>query len=562
MITANVNIPTMFSVYANSLGRNDTGYNCFQYYCQNCQQMFSVAWGRVPGAMAWAERGSYFNCPQCGTDYNYHRDAGDGKSHEHLPVKVTLTVKEYTNIVDLEVRYEAHIFREQFDMAYVKRMELFRFDIARQTATFSRIYHAGSKREVETTFEFGSPLEFRLFEESILRFFRPDCIANKEKGSDLSELLKILREAVKSRLEKRLGHKIESMWVSKGQMHGTFLLPLYNIGFRLIFPDAANLPEVYRDDKRVIENKLSDYMIGQSAAFMEKAIEAARSGADTATAICRAVDLPNKDAVRRELRENIFLYGWLASAFQTIENYDLAMRFFRAVRALQQEQAPCSHAYAYGYRGRDRSSTFTREVADFAKSMIPIYGEEGMVRMVESAEEYSLDDCIRLHGQLNADNKKAIKKDGVRLRDLHDWMARRHGLQNHKNVKIEVPKHIVNRMAMQRERLKFFLPQESIDLLVAGQSLHNCVGSYGQAMGNKELWIVLVADDNGKLAACLEIKKDQLVQAKIDRNKPVSTNPALNAEVLAWAKAAGVGIKTSDVRQAPKEATPAATAAG
>ncbi len=558
MIIANVNIPKMFSVYANSLGRNDAGYHCMQYFCQNCEQMFTVAWGRVPGAMAWAERGSYFGCPNCGKEYNYQRDAGYGKSNEHLPVKVTLTVKEYTNIVDLEVRYEAHIFREQFNMVYVKRMELFRFDVAKQTATFSRIYHDGGRRNVETTFEFGSPLEFQLFDESILRFFLPDCIANKEKSSDLSELLKILREAVKSRLEKRLGHKIESMYVSKGQLHGTFLLPLYNIGFRLIFPDTSNLPEIYRDEKRAIENKLADYMIGQSAAFMEKAIEEARSGTVAATAIIRAVGLPNKDAVRRELRENLFLYGWLSSTFQTIENYDLAMRFFRAVRALQQEQAPCSHAYAYGYRGRDRSSTFTREVAKFVKSMIPIYGEEGVVRMVENAEEYSLDDCMRIYDQLNATNKRAIKEADVRLRDLHDWMARRHGLQNHKNVKLEVPKHIVNRMAMQRNRLNFFLPKESIDLLVAGQSLHNCVGSYGQAMGNKELWVVLVADDNGKLAACLEIKKDQLIQAKIDRNKPVHTNPALNAEVLAWAEAAGVKIKTGDVRLPSKEEKPAA----
>ena len=45
-----------------------------------------------------------------------------------------------------------------------------------------------------------------------------------------------------------------------------------------------------------------------------------------------------------------------------------------------------------------------------------------------------------------------------------------------------------------------------------------------------------MADDQGKLAACLEIKDKDLVQAKLDRNRPVRSNAELNAEILTWAK--------------------------
>ena len=565
-ITAYLDIPKMFNVYANSLGRNDAGFHCIQYFCQNCEQMFTVAWGRVPGSMSWCERGTFFHCPNCGEEYNTEREACFGKTHDHMPLKVSLTVKEYANIVDLEVRYEAHVFREQFDKYYIKRMEIFRFDIAARRATFSRFYHNAGKREIETTFEFGSPLEFqKLFAESILRFFRSDSIPNKEQHSKLAELLKTLRRAVKSRLEKRLGYELRGFHVSPGSLYGYFLLPLMNIGYRLIFPDAPNLPEVYRDADHEVNNWLAGYLISKDTqVYMERAVEEARTGTDAVSAIIRGVCLPNKDLVRRELRENFFHYGWLASAFATIDNYDLAMRFYRAVRTLQEEQSQgCHQGYMSGYHGgRTRPSRFTKDVAEFARAMRPIYGEEGVVRMVEAAEEYRLDDCMRLYSQMNDTNRKLIKRQGVRLRDLHDWMAKRHKEQMNPNIKFKVPEHIVRRLAMQRDRLSFFLPKESMELLEAGQALHNCVASYGKAMGSKDLWIVLVADDNGRLAACLEIKKDKLVQAKLDCNKPVHANPALNAEVLAWAEAAGVKIATKDVRLPADGKAPAAAAAG
>ncbi len=86
-----------------------------------------------------------------------------------------------------------------------------------------------------------------------------------------------------------------------------------------------------------------------------------------------------------------------------------------------------------------------------------------------------------------------------------------------------------------------------MQLLEAGHELHNCVASYGPAMKDNKKWIVLVADDKGRLVACLEIRGKELVQAKLDRNKPVSTDPKLNAEVVNWAKKAGLKINTSDV---------------
>ena len=100
---------------------------------------------------------------------------------------------------------------------------------------------------------------------------------------------------------------------------------------------------------------------------------------------------------------------------------------------------------------------------------------------------------------------------------------------------------------MQRDKLKFFLPKESMELLEAGAELHNCIGSYGHAMKDHKKWIVLIADDKGKLAACLEVVSTVLVQAKLINNRPVSNDAKLNAEVVAWTNDANLNIDTEDV---------------
>jgi hypothetical protein len=106
---------------------------------------------------------------------------------------------------------------------------------------------------------------------------------------------------------------------------------------------------------------------------------------------------------------------------------------------------------------------------------------------------------------------------------------------------------------MQKEALKFFLPKESMELLEAGAKLHNCVASYGNAMKDHKKWIVLVADDKGKLAACLEVVGSKLVQAKLPNNRRVFNDTKLNADVIAWAIEANLEIDTDDVKLTSEE---------
>ena len=96
------------------------------------------------------------------------------------------------------------------------------------------------------------------------------------------------------------------------------------------------------------------------------------------------------------------------------------------------------------------------------------------------------------------------------------------------------------RLAMQQDRIQFFLPDCSKVLYDAGKTLHNCVGTYAQRVRNGETHIVLMSDDRGKLVACIEVTDGAIKQAKLDCNQPVHKKPEVNAEIIAWAAQVGI----------------------
>ncbi|WP_049755863.1 PcfJ domain-containing protein [Desulforamulus reducens] len=282
--------------------------------------------------------------------------------------------------------------------------------------------------------------------------------------------------------------------------------------------------------------------------LMDDVLTLVKQKQDFISALVATYSLPDKPIIKRILGANPFEASLLSEAMQLCKNYDYAIRLYKSFKLYN---LLGSNRYGYEYT----PDYVNRDVLQFLRDMLRVYGESGIVHMMENAKEINLKDCIRLYQQLKDENQRAIKTEKVRIRDLHDWMSYRHKLQNHENLKFNVPNHIIRRLSMQNEKLKFFLPKESMELLKAGVELHNCVASYSRAMQDNSKWVVLVANDKGKLVACLEVQGRRLIQAKIDKNKPVSSDNKLNAEVISWAKEANLEIKTNDLKVQTESAT-------
>ena len=152
-----------------------------------------------------------------------------------------------------------------------------------------------------------------------------------------------------------------------------------------------------------------------------------------------------------------------------------------------------------------------------------------------------------------------IKKAGLSLEPMtripagraHDWLVDKMREIEEKGFALHVPEAIQRRLQMQLDNgyLRFFVPQHSHDLDNASRIFHNCVRTYSNRVANGECQIVLMTDDKGLLKACLEIRGNALVQAKLKFNKPVSADAAVNSAIRDWCRDTGLTIRTQDVRQ-------------
>ena len=84
----------------------------------------------------------------------------------------------------------------------------------------------------------------------------------------------------------------------------------------------------------------------------------------------------------------------------------------------------------------------------------------------------------------------------------------------------------------------FKLAEDTDELLKASAKMGICVGSlYRETALSKQCNIVLVRDDDNNFIACIEIRDNKLIQAKLHHNnRPKEKNPYFNAQCIEWCK--------------------------
>ena len=154
-----------------------------------------------------------------------------------------------------------------------------------------------------------------------------------------------------------------------------------------------------------------------------------------------------------------------------------------------------------------------------------------------------------------------LRQHPPKIRDLHDTLVALRNKEKHPDYTFDnETAPIRRRLAMQQDRIQFFLPECSRVLYDAGKTLHNCVGTYAQSVRKGETNIVLMSDDRGKLVACIEVADGRIKQAKLDCNQPVSKRPEVNAEIIAWADQVGITYSRCEDIDARPQVTETAAA--
>ena len=87
----------------------------------------------------------------------------------------------------------------------------------------------------------------------------------------------------------------------------------------------------------------------------------------------------------------------------------------------------------------------------------------------------------------------------------------------------------------------------ALELKDIGNKLSICVGCYDVEQMRGDLEICLVTDRHNNYLACLEIKNNTLVQAKLKHNKYVYTNSIIQSVIETWCSNNNIEINTTDM---------------
>ena len=467
-------------------------------YCGYCGQSMAAVFPYMFNWRGAADLSSHYTCPHCGRGYTDDRTVGDIiANHGAIPLVVELSVKEYKHFVDFNIKYEAVMYNQNTDDLYraiEPRFESIRFDCKRRRVLLrSKI---GSRvRFMETVILPGEvpAIVDKGLSNHILN--RLDGLSNVRKHrKQCAEVMAELRKAVVKCLEKHTGYPVRDTYHPINSNDTRFFGKevLSRLILKTYAPDApAPLASTNMSRITAMRNTWDTYLTVFRDTMQGKAyIDAVES---------KLIKQPSK-AKRIAIMADALNIEAIYLAERITDNKDYQDRLITALRP---------------YLGMEQLPEF---LADYAANRSPrnvlqflarYDGRDDGWRMVrDTAGSY----C---HTALNS----LVWGVKIKPSDMHDKLAQILAKEESKNVPLK------DNSALDASiyGYEFIAPRMSHDLIDLGTALHNCVANYKKRVIKGECAIV-ACTKNGKPVVCIEIRGDEIVQAKLVNNKGVYTS--------------------------------------
>ncbi|MBR2215988.1 MAG: PcfJ domain-containing protein [Selenomonadaceae bacterium] len=551
-------VPQLYSAYSVIIGESNDGtvgsetqsfVQQIKYYCHNCRTSFTV-WHQYRGGYYYGGHGFgnfIVYCPHCGHRHEnlegrhniYAFTRAEYYTPECAPLAMEIILTENERGFTLKLKAPTLVIRQENEFSqrlinqFGTRFEKFSFDVKSRRATYS--ISSSNDRATIKQYELGNPFDVSLDQDSLLRQLRADNLSELSRDGTIA-LLRTLRDGIRKKWRKVHGYDIGSLFVGHGKANGRLLFPLMNLAFRLQFPDAPNLPLYLRDGNTAVGVAKKRCLMTDDAMAAYASAAKDRKSQNSVLAVIKAFRLPDEPQVRRLITNNFFVAPELSTIYEIAGyNSGYAMTIYQLMQDLI---LPQNYAYCTEYR-------YPNELYDLLLELKDHYPVASLIALLRRNDWHQVIDIKRMLDRLVAERKPDAWR--VKLKNLHDWLVTALKEQEEKGYRLAVPEHIQRRLAMQLDSIKFFLPEHTDVLASASDELHNCVRTYRSRVASGSCYIVLMADDKGKLVACLEVAGGQLVQAKLKHNRYVSSDPVINKAVIDWCAKAKIKIATKDV---------------
>ena len=566
-----VNVPRIFNMYSCYAGHNEElntgiGAKCKQvlsmwHYCAECGTTFMVKHRKRPLGMFGYDFGEKdISCPNCGKQSS-DRD-------QDREIAFCLNTKDYPNAyyddfklqyapmdAKLElfgtkkngVRLKATFRTIQMDLTwdnsdvnvrFGKKVEVIDFDLKHRKTVL--------KVTDKEPMEIGKPSEWEnLRHSSMLAYLAVDMPGCKgETAERIRDFVKALRSVVGKKWKELHGFPMKNYITatSKYRSGGMILRQVYDIAYRMV---CIDLPRI-KNPVFVHYNTGFGYCKDVFENF-----DAIRKYKGIVPYLINAVGLPDKPSIRRILTKNAAAAAELKMAMSVTDNFDCNMGIYDRLNHMPTFLDTDPLRYIYRKDGHESLEPRLRfEMYNFLKRVSKVYSPDVLLRFVQKVKAYS-----EIKDLVNLSKNAPVSLFTEPLSKMHDVLVAWQNETEEEKIlamdsfDLDVPEDVKRRFVMQvaNGMGKFFLPETNKDLIYTSKLMHNCVRTYTDSIQSQHCNIVYYTDDTGKLLACVEVRGEAVVQAKLKYNKHVAEDPAVNQAIVDWARKVGLAIKTNDV---------------
>lgn len=569
-----VNVPRIFNMYSCYAGQNEElntgiGAKCKQvlpmwHYCAECGTTFMVKHRKHPLGMFGYDFGEKdISCPNCGkqsSDRDQDREIafclntkdypnaryGDfrlqyapmGAKLELFDTKNGVRLKATFRTIQMDLIWDNSDVNVRFD----KKVEVIDFDLKHRKTVL--------KVTDRKPMEIGKPSEWtNLRHSSMLAYLAVDMPGCRgETAEKIKDFVKALRSAVRKKWKELHGFPMKDYITaaSKYRSGGMILRQVYDIAYRMV---CIDLPRV-KNPVFVHYNTSFGYCKDVFENF-----DAIRKYKGIVPYLINAVGLPDKPSIRRILTKDAGAVAELKMAMSVTDNFDCNMgiydRLNRMDTFLNTDPQYSSLNFCESLGPQSRFAMYS-----FLKRVSKAYSPDVLLRFVQKVKAYS-----EIKDLVNLSKNAPVGLFTEPLSKMHDVLVAWQNETEEEKIlamdsfDLDVPEDVKRRFVMQvaNGMGRFFLPETNKDLIYTSKLMHNCVRTYTDSIQSQHCNIVYYTDDTGKLLACIEVRGEAVVQAKLKYNKHVAEDPAINQAILDWAKAKDLKIATADIELPSQE---------
>ncbi len=253
--------------------------------------------------------------------------------------------------------------------------------------------------------------------------------------------------------------------------------------------------------------------------------------------MCSRLSIPATKTLKKMYRKNPFLMGLVHYIDRIgIKRPDNIMKALKLIN---------SGVLKYGARYTSTIS-FLRALIKANGESIALKKLNALVNMNPENVVYDISyiayDTIRMYSFVHNKNRIPVDFTGT-IMEIHDKLSVQYNKIKHANRKIEYSAEETKREA-EYNGYTVHTAEDTDKLFDIGNKMHICVGSYGDMAVEKKTTIYYITDQNGKYAACIEVKNNKLLQAKGYCNNSLAGDVA--EVVKSWVKEKRVASNCSD----------------